>query len=64
MSEKPQTQEERDQEQEMRQEREAHRMEMMHANLNYGTMRGIEGIIIWGIIVAIIFGLMYFLSLS
>ena len=64
MSEKPQTQEEHDQEQEMLQEREAHRMEMMHANLNYGNMRGIGGIIIWGIIVAIIFGLMYFLSLS
>lgn len=64
MSEKQQTPEDREREQEMLREREARRIEMMHENLNYGHVRGIGGIIVWGIIVAIIFGLMYFLSLS
>lgn len=54
--------EEREEEQRALEEREARRMEMMHANLSYGDVKGIGGIIIWGIIVAVIFGLMYYLS--
>ena len=37
-------------------------MEMMHANLSYGDIKGIGGIIIWGLVVAAVFGLMYYLS--
>ncbi len=62
MSKKEPTPEEREQEQKAFEEREARRTEMMHANLNYGNMRGIGGIIIWGLIVAAVFGLMYYLS--
>ena len=62
MKEKDLTNEEREQEQRALEEREARRMEMMHANLSYGDVRGIGGIIIWVIIVAAIFGLMYYFS--
>ncbi|MBQ7731874.1 MAG: hypothetical protein IJT68_08570 [Lentisphaeria bacterium] len=62
MSEKDPTSEEREQEQRALEEREARRMEMMHANLSYGSVRGVGGIIVWGIIVAAVFGLMYYLS--
>ena len=54
--------EEREQEQKALEEREARRMEMMHANLSYGDIKGIGGIIIWGLVVAAVFGLMYYLS--
>ena len=64
MKEKEPTPEEREQAQRALEERENRRMEMMHANLSYGDVRGIGGIIIWGLIVAAIFGLMYYLSKS
>ena len=62
MSTKEPTPEEREQEQKALEEREARRMEMMHANLSYGDIKGIGGIIIWGRVVAAVFGLMYYLS--
>ncbi len=62
MSKNEPTPEEREQEQRALEEREARRMEMMHANLSYGDVKGVGGIIIWGLIVAAIFGLMYYLS--
>lgn len=62
MKEKDPIPEEREQEQRALEEREARRMEMMHANLSYGDVRGISGIIIWVLVVAAIFGLMYYLS--
>ena len=43
-------------------EREARRSEMIHRNLGYGDMKGIGSIIIWFIVVALIFAVMYFLS--
>ncbi len=43
-------------------EREARRSEMMQHNLDYGDMRRIGSIIIWFIVVALIFAVMYFLS--
>ena len=64
MSKNEPTPEEREQEQRALEEREARRMEMMHANLSYGDVKGVGGIIIWGLIVAAIFGLMYYLSNS
>ena len=45
MSTKELTPEEREQEQKSLEEREARRMEMMHANLSYGDIKGIGGII-------------------
>ena len=62
MSTKEPTPEEREQEQKAFEEREVRRMEMMHANLSYGDIKGIGGIIIWGLVVAAVFGLMYYLS--
>ena len=62
MSTKELTPEEREQEQKALEEREVRRMKMMHANLSYGDIKGIGGIIIWGLVVAAVFGLMYYLS--
>ena len=62
MSTKEPTPEEREQEQKALEEREVRRMKMMHANLSYGDIKGIGGIIIWGLVVAAVFGQMYYLS--
>ena len=43
-------------------EREARRSEMIHRNLYYGDVKGLGSIIIWFIVVALIFVVMYFLS--
>ena len=43
-------------------DREARRSEMMLHDPDSGGMKGIVGIIIWFIVVALIFAVMYFLS--
>ena len=62
MKEEHQTDKKTEQDQTSLAEMEARRSDMMHRSLNYGDMKGIGGIIIWFIIVALIFGLMYFLA--
>ena len=43
-------------------EREARRSEMIRRDHGYGDAKGIVSIIIWFIVVALIFAVMYFLS--
>ena len=62
MAEKQQTDKKTsEQEQAILADREARRAELYH-NLDSGGMKGIVGIIVWFIVVALIFALMYFLS--